>query len=229
MHLVLDPRAMAHDLVAPRHQPAQPLGCRIRRPDLGQDSRPHRGWPASRRRPCRSSHGHGRSPSPAADWRSPPAPRTATAPATPPCSCRSPRSPPRRLARSSLPKPSSAVRVMSTRPACRNRPSSQITTSPKVRWMSIPITRRIPALLSITIRRERRGDTTTTDPRSRRNRASRRGGQLLTRARSSSFNIGLPAPSCSRCLCPGWSHHTRYQRTQPASRHRHPHTGYQCQ
>ena len=20
--------------------------------------------------------------------------------------------------------------------------------------------------------------------------------------------IGLPAPSCSRCLCPGWSHHT---------------------
>ena len=26
--------------------------------------------------------------------------------------------------------------------------------------------------------------------------------------------IGLPAPSCSRCLCPGWSHHT----PRPASR-----------
>ena len=40
-----------------------------------------------------------------------------------------------------LPNPSKAVRVMSTRPACRSRPSSQITTSAKVRWMSIPITR----------------------------------------------------------------------------------------
>lgn len=28
--------------------------------------------------------------------------------------------------------------------------------------------------------------------------------------------IGLPAPSCSRCLCPGWSHHTpRSRRPQP--------------
>lgn len=32
-----------------------------------------------------------------------------------------------------LPIPSRAVRVMSTRPACRRMPSSQITTSPKVR------------------------------------------------------------------------------------------------
>jgi hypothetical protein len=28
--------------------------------------------------------------------------------------------------------------------------------------------------------------------------------------------IGLPAPSCSRCLCPGWSHHTpRSRRPRP--------------
>ncbi|WP_420404208.1 transposase [Nisaea sp.] len=28
--------------------------------------------------------------------------------------------------------------------------------------------------------------------------------------------IGLPAPSCSRCLCPGWSHHTlRIDSPQP--------------
>lgn len=44
-----------------------------------------------------------------------------------------------------LPNPSRAVRVMSIRPSCRSLPSSQITTSPKVRWMSMPITRRIRA------------------------------------------------------------------------------------
>src|SRR5690554_6696176 len=44
------------------------------------------------------------------------------------------------------------------------------------------------------------GDTTTTDSRSRRNRASRRGGQLLTRARSSSYTSACPhirAPGAS--------------------------------
>ena len=38
------------------------------------------------------------------------------------------------------------------------------------------------------------GNTTPTDSRSQRIRASRKGGQLLTRARSSSFDIGLPVP-----------------------------------
>ncbi len=44
------------------------------------------------------------------------------------------------------------------------------------------------------------GDTTTTDPRSQRNRASRRGGQLLTRARSSWYTSACPhirAPGAS--------------------------------
>jgi hypothetical protein len=36
MHLILDPRAMADHLVAPRHQSAPSFGCRIGRPDLGQ-------------------------------------------------------------------------------------------------------------------------------------------------------------------------------------------------
>src|SRR5690349_14914117 len=36
------------------------------------------------------------------------------------------------------------------------------------------------------------GDTTTTDPRSRRNRVSRRGGQLLTRALGSSNSSACP-------------------------------------
>ena len=39
---------------------------------------------------------------------------------------------------------------------------------------------------------EAAGDTTTTDPRSQRNRVSRRGGQLLTRARSSSCTSTCP-------------------------------------
>ena len=36
MHLVLDPRAMPDDLVAPRHPTPQPLGRRVGCPDLGQ-------------------------------------------------------------------------------------------------------------------------------------------------------------------------------------------------
>lgn len=39
MDLVLDPGPMPHDLVAPRHEPAHPLGCGIRRPDLRQVAR----------------------------------------------------------------------------------------------------------------------------------------------------------------------------------------------
>jgi len=40
------------------------------------------------------------------------------------------------------------------------------------------------------------GKTTPTDPRSRRIRASRRGGHLLTRARSPSNETGLPVHVC---------------------------------
>lgn len=71
------------------------------------------------------------------------------------------------------------------------------------------------------------GDTTTTDSRSQRNRASRRGGQLLTRARGSSYasacpHIVLPVP-LSR-----WSHHTPRRRTpQRNVGTEKSHTGYQ--
>ena len=94
--------------------------------------------------------------------------------------------------------PSSAVRVMSTRPRLRSRPSSHITTSPKVRWRSMPITLLISRLRSIFTGAV--GDTTPTDSRSQRNRASRRGGQLLTRALSSSNTSACPhfrAPGAS--------------------------------
>src|SRR3981081_4858836 len=46
------------------------------------------------------------------------------------------------------------------------------------------------------------GNTTLTDPRSRRTRASRGGGQITTRARSSSDTPARPS-SCSRRPCPG--------------------------
>ncbi len=39
MHLVLDPRAMADDLVAPGHQPTHAFGLGRRRPDFGEKSR----------------------------------------------------------------------------------------------------------------------------------------------------------------------------------------------
>ena len=42
------------------------------------------------------------------------------------------------------------------------------------------------------------GDTTTTDSRAKRNRAGRKGGQLLTRAQGSLYKSGLPTSSCSR-------------------------------
>jgi hypothetical protein len=45
------------------------------------------------------------------------------------------------------------------------------------------------------------GRTTPTDSRSKRNRASRRGGQVLTRARSATYRNGLPNRVRSRMPC----------------------------
>ena len=63
------------------------------------------------------------------------------------------------------------------------------------------------------------GNTTTTDSRAQRNRASRRGGQLPTRARGSSYKTGLPTERASRRPCPGWIYHTpikdRLERVTP--------------
>ena len=56
---------------------------------------------------------------------------------------------------------------------------------------------------SLRTRRKLTGNTTTTDSRSQRNRASRRGGQLTTRARGSLSIFGLPAMTCFRRPYPG--------------------------
>lgn len=70
--------------------------------------------------------------------------------------------------------------------------------------------------------------TTTTDSRSQRNRAGRRGGQLLTRARGSSYNNGLPTRSAPRC--PLSRMVTPYARNarRGTVRHRLYHAGYEC-
>ena len=64
-------------------------------------------------------------------------------------------------------------------------------------------------------RRKLAGNTTTTDPRSQRNRANRRGSQITTRARSSLSNAGLPANTCSRRPYPGARTLLRRTRSAP--------------
>ena len=73
--------------------------------------------------------------------------------------------------------------------------------------MSMPITRRMQTSLSLSTMGAA-GDTTTTDSRSRRNRASSQRRPATNTSSQLNVRIGLPAPSCSRCLRPGWSHHT---------------------
>jgi hypothetical protein len=71
------------------------------------------------------------------------------------------------------------------------------------------------------------GNTTTTDPRSRRNRVGRRGGQLLTRALGSSCASACPLHALPVPLVPD-GRTIRRELTDPsrASGHRDLHTGY---
>jgi hypothetical protein len=126
------------------------------------------------------------------------------------------------------PNPSSPERVISIRPHGRSRLAyHKITTSAKVRWMAIPITRCISCSFQLRWTGAV-GDTTTTDPRSRRNRVGRRGGQLLTRALGSLYRNGLPTDVLPVPLVPGWSHHTPGPSCPSRmSEHRDPHTSYQ--
>ena len=71
------------------------------------------------------------------------------------------------------------------------------------------------------------GNTTTTDSRSRRNRASRRGGQLLTRARSSSYtsacpHLGAPGASVPDGRTIRRDHKNRSRTSAPESSYRLP-------
>ena len=88
MDLVLDPGAMANDLIAARRRPALALGLRIGVHISGK-------YPAANRLASVPASilsvftWAWRSPSPAADWRSRPSARMAREPATPPSRCRS--------------------------------------------------------------------------------------------------------------------------------------------
>jgi hypothetical protein len=97
----------------------------------------------------------------------------------------------------------SASGVVSIQPAWRTSPSSQIATCANSRCTSSPIHLRaacVTALTSVSINwvKQSAGKTTPTDPRSKRIRASRRGGHLLTRPRGPLCNTGLPDRVCFR-------------------------------
>src|SRR3712207_6830508 len=79
-------------------------------------------------------------------------------------------------------------------------------------------------LLSTT-KREPAGDTTTTDPRSRRIRAGRRGGHVTSSSsRLVSLWAACPHSRAPGAPCPGWSHHSPAPvGTGRTSRHRHLH------
>lgn len=178
MHVVREPRSMPHNLVASGDEPSQALGRSVERSDFLKVA----GGVNVRQRPSIypvSLHNgmHDRLPLQGTGDHHP---RHGPAFA-------------RRLAHDLVTcvKRSSAVLRMAIRTANRRMALSQIITSPKVRWTSIPITRCIRASSSAT----RTGAVGRYDPyRSVRvaRRASRRGGQLLMRDRSSSYTSACP-------------------------------------
>jgi len=94
-----------------------------------------------------------------------------------------------------------------TRPAGRRPPLSRITTSPKVWWMSMPVTRRIGAFLSVpTTGAAGRHDTCGSARAAQPGESQKRPSTNPSPKRIA--YIGPPAPSCSRRLCRGGSQHT---------------------
>jgi hypothetical protein len=66
-------------------------------------------------------------------------------------------------------------RRMSTRPSLGSLPSSQATASAKARWISRPMIPDVCSSVSVRSKRELAGNMTSTDPRSRRIRETRKG------------------------------------------------------
>ena len=100
--------------------------------------------------------------------------------------------------------------VDATRPAERTFPSSQIAISQKSRCTSNPIALPTAVTTAVTSPSPDRatmngrtvGTTTTTDTRSQRNRASRRGGHRKARARSPSSKTACPATFSQKAPIP---------------------------
>src|ERR1700684_713869 len=96
-------------------------------------------------------------------------------------------------------------RRMSTRPSRLSLPSSQATASAKARWISNPMTR-MPAPPSRS-KRELAGDTTSTDPRSRRIRESRKGRPCNELGLSAHcLSAACPHLRAPGAPCPRWAH-----------------------
>jgi len=99
-----------------------------------------------------------------------------------------------------LPNPSRAVRVMSTRSPWRRRPSP--SKPPRRTFGGYRSRQPFASAPPVDQTAGVAGDMTTSDSRSRRNRVSRRGGRLLTRARSSSYAPAYPHPRASGASVP---------------------------
>src|SRR3954463_8202040 len=123
------------------------------------------------------------------------------------------------------PKPSSPALVMSTRPAGRSLPASQNTTSAKVRWMSMPITRPILRSFASRLRWEQwahdnYGSALSAQPGGSQGRpATNTSSQLNVR-------VGLPTDVLPVPLVPDGRTIHQDRRPSRTSRHRNPHTGY---
>src|ERR1019366_4506190 len=125
------------------------------------------------------------------------------------------------------PNPSSPERVISTRPPDRSRPASQKTTSAKVRWMSMPITRCISCSSLLWVDgssgpHDNYGSALTAQPgRSQGRPATNTSSRLIVQ-------IGLPTDVLPVPLVPD-GHTIRQDQSCPSrmSGHRDPHTGYQ--
>src|SRR6516164_3297520 len=117
---------------------------------------------------------------------------------------------------------------MSTRPSRLSSPSSQATASAKARWISNPMMR-MPAPASLS-KRELAGDTTSTDPRSRRIRESRKGRPCNELGLSAHcLSAACPHLRAPGAPCPRWAHHNavsfRKQADSKAPRHHIPDNG----
>src|SRR5215210_2886660 len=104
---------------------------------------------------------------------------------------------------------SSRSRRISVRPSRLSLPSSQATASAKARWISSPMMRMPAPLETGSSKRELAGNTTPTDPRSQRIRASRKGRPCnelgLAAQRLLAACPHLRAPGAPR---PRWAHHS---------------------
>src|SRR4051794_30948633 len=118
-------------------------------------------------------------------------------------------------------KPSSPDRVMSTRPCGRSRPSSHTTTSAKVRWMSIPITRfmRLPSVRGHGSggRHDTYGSALAAQPGGSQGRPATNPSSWLI------LCIGLPTLRAPGAPQPGWSHHTPGSADPRRARRHHKH------